>query len=166
MDGRTFVLAGLRRDRYSFQVSGARGWTVGEVRIDGHAYSGAVEVTGDSDVTLMMVPTGSVLVKAISPVQLHPGTRILFFPVDASAWSGAADDSVHFREVVCSSDGIAEGVSLPRGDYFGVAVSGESYDFRWRDTSRLSHLAALAVRFTVAPGATRSLELPLRSGRQ
>lgn len=166
MNGQSFVLAGLRRDRYSFQVAGARGWTVGEVRIDGKASSGAVDVTGDSDVRLIMVPVGSVLAKAISPVQLRAGTRILFFPVNAAAWPSAYDDSVHFREVVCSSDGSAEGVSLPRGDYHAVAVSGESYDFRWRDPSRLSDLAAIAVRFTVVAGATRSLDLPLRSGRQ
>ena len=166
MDGQSFVLAGLRRDRYSFQIGGARGWAVGEVRIDGKAHSGAVEVTEDADLRLIMVPVGSVLAKAISPVQLRAGTRILFFPVNAAAWPGAYDDATHFREAVCGSDGAAESVSLPRGDYYGVALSSESYDYRWRDANRLSDLAARAVRFTVVAGATRSLDLPLRSGRQ
>jgi hypothetical protein len=83
---------------------------------------------------------------------------VVVFPVDEQKWTFAQNRWTASARP--NQDGQFKLANLPPGDYYAVAVEYVAQG-DWQDPEWLARAAKSATRFTLAEGATKTLELKL-----
>lgn len=157
----TFEVRGLMGRRY-VRVSGLNQWVLDSVRARG------IDVTDDGieirdgvegvEVVLTTQPTQLSGVVTDTAGTLVPDAAVIIFPEDRERRRGPLNRFVTSART--GADGTFSVRALPAATYFAIAVPALA-DGEWAEPEQLERLVAHAIRFTLAPGESKTLGLKL-----
>jgi hypothetical protein len=161
-----FTIAGLKPGEYVLRMAqGASKFTVKSITIDGVDYT-----TKPIDSSILGPKTEAVvtLTDKLTSVRgsVHdsrgPVTNaaVLVFPAERNMWKGYGLRPARLRAAPLSGSSSFVIDGLPAGEYLAIAVPAQQVS-AWQDTKFLERAAALATRFTLQWGESRSLDLSL-----
>jgi hypothetical protein len=165
-----FVVGGLKPGEYVLRMGlGAAKFTVKSITIDGVDYttkpidSSILGPKTEAIVTLTdkLTSVRGVVHDSRGPVM---NAAVLIFPAERSMWKGYGLRPMRLRAAPLSGSSRFVIDGLPAGDYMAIAVSAQQVS-AWQDARFLERAAAMATRFTLQWGETRSLDLTLAAIR-
>ena len=122
------------------------------------------DTTGGRDITGIVVTLTDAANTAVTGTvreltgQPAAGAAVIVFPAERTQWSRYGVQPARLRAVAPSTTGVFTMRPLPAGDYFIIAIDGDSVE-QWKDPKWLERASAVATKFTMAWGGRVTQDL-------
>lgn len=164
-----FTIEGVLPGEYLLRVFGPGG-LIKSVSWNGKDYTYTpIDLTAGGDVAGVVV-TLTDDAATVSGVVRDAGGQpaaeaaVMHFPVERSQWTNFGAQPARLRATTASTTGAFALRQLPAGDYYVIAVDGDSID-AWKDPAFLERAARVATLVTVEWGVTKTQDLVVQQIR-